>query len=90
MEGVAGNPWFVTSLWLTQYKIATASSLSDLEGVIKDLEWVASLAYHSMLPEQVHPMTGSNLSATPLVWSHAEYVRTVVEYHKKLATLQSK
>jgi len=31
-----------------------------------------------ILAEQLDPDTGESLSATPLVWSHAEYVQTVL------------
>src|SRR3989338_374633 len=79
-----GNPWFVTTLWFTQYKIAIASSLFDLGEVAKDIELVAKFAKSGMLSEQLNPLTGEPLSASPLTWSHAEYVRTVIEYDKKM------
>jgi oligosaccharide amylase len=79
-----GNPWFVTTLWLTQYKIATASSLADMESAAKDIEWVTRFTNSGMLSEQLNPYNGEPLSATPLTWSHAEFVRTVIEYNKKL------
>lgn len=82
----AGNPWFVTSLWLTQYKIATASSLKDLNDIIKDIEWVAKFSKSGMLSEQLNPYNGEHISATPLTWSHSEFVRTVIEYEKKSAS----
>ncbi len=79
----AGNPWFVVSLWLTQYKIAVATSVQELEEVLTDIEWVAKFAQSGMLSEQLNPYTGEGISATPLTWSHAEFVRTVIEYDKK-------
>ncbi len=79
-----GNPWFVTTLWFTQYKIAVAASTLELEEAAKDIEWVAKFANSGMLSEQLNPYTGEPLSATPLTWSHAEYVRTVIEYSKKM------
>ncbi len=90
VEGVAGNPWFVTSLWLAQYKIMSATSARDLERVIGDIEWVANLSFHEMLSEQVHPLTGASLSATPLTWSHAEFARTIIEYEKKMKSFSAK
>jgi GH15 family glucan-1,4-alpha-glucosidase len=80
----AGNPWFVTTLWLTQYKIATANSAADLASAAKDIEWSANFARSGMLSEQLNPYTGESISATPLTWSHSEYVRTVIEYTKKM------
>jgi len=36
------------------------------------------------LPEQVNPEDGKPISVTPLVWSHAEYINTVLDLsHKK-------
>lgn len=83
-EGSAGNPWFVTSLWLTQYKIAVANSADDLNDAIKDIEWVAKFAQSGMLSEQLNPYSGEQISATPLTWSHCEFVRTVIEYEQKM------
>lgn len=84
-----GNPWFVTTLWFTQYKIAVANSVADLEEAAKDIEWVAKFADSGMLSEQLNPYTGEPLSATPLTWSHSEFVRTVIEYDKKMKSFDS-
>ena len=83
VDSATGNPWLVTTLWLAQYKIVAASSLPELLEVAKDIEWAASHAKHSMLPEQLHPQTGDAISATPLTWSHAEFVRTVIEFERR-------
>lgn len=87
--GSTGNPWFVTTLWLAQYKIATANTAKDLQEVARDIEWVTRFANASMLSEQLNPYTGGPLSATPLTWSHAEFVRTVIEYDKKMKSFNS-
>ncbi len=84
-----GNPWFVTTLWLTQYKIAVANSITELQETAKDIEWTAKFAWSGMLSEQLNPYTGDPLSATPLTWSHAELVRTVIEYDKKIKSLNA-
>jgi len=83
----AGNPWPVVSLWMVQYNIAKANSLSQLQESLKDLEWIANLTKSSMLPEQFNPWNGEHISATPLTWSHAEFVHTVLEYDRKLKAL---
>jgi len=83
-QNSTGNPWFVTTLWLTQYKIAIATSSTELEEVAKDIEWVTKFARSGMLSEQLDPNTGEPLSAMPLTWSHSEFVRTVIEYDKKM------
>lgn len=79
-----GNPWFVVSLWFTQYRIAIANSLADLESIAYEIEWVTRFAPSGMLSEQLNPYTGAGLSATPLTWSHSEFVRTVIEFEKKM------
>jgi len=40
-----------------------------------------------VLPEQINPYTGAPISVAPLVWSHAEYAITVLDYLKKLEEL---
>lgn len=87
--GSVGNPWFVTTLWLTQYKIAIATSSAELSEAALDLEWVAKYAGSSMLSEQLNPYTGELLSATPLTWSHSEFVRTVIEYSRKMEVFRA-
>jgi hypothetical protein len=37
-----------------------------------------------VLAEQVHPFTNQPLSVSPLTWSHAAFVATVLEYVNKL------
>ncbi len=78
-----GNPWFVSTLWLAQYMIATAQSDLELQKVAATLEWAVSFSRSGMMAEQLNPYTGEEISATPLTWSHSEFVRTVLEYAKK-------
>ncbi len=83
-----GNPWIITTMWLAQYYIQIAKKESDFEKVIEVINWAVKRAGPSgILPEQVHPETGEHLSASPLTWSHAEYVTTVVNYLEKLEEL---
>lgn len=86
-DGSAGNPWIIVSLWLTQYKLAVAGSISELQSVIRDIEWVTQFAKSGMLPEQLNSSTGESLSAIPLTWSHAEFVRTIIEFDRKIKSL---
>jgi glucoamylase len=84
-----GNPWFVTSLWLAQYYIARAKSVSDLQKVHDWINWVVAHAMPSgILSEQIDPHSGEALSASPLIWSHAEFVTTVMEYVEKQKALK--
>jgi GH15 family glucan-1,4-alpha-glucosidase len=82
---VPGNPWFICTLWLAQWYIAKAESPEDLQEAVSILEWVASRALPSgVLAEQVHPFTNQPLSVSPLTWSHAAFVATVLEYVNKV------
>ncbi len=76
------NPWIITTLWQVQRLLYRHPvKLEDLELVKKTLDWVVQHMYPSgVLPEQLNPHTGASLSATPLVWSHAVYVETVLLY----------
>lgn len=83
-----GNPWFITTLWYTQYAIMMAKSDHDLDQVRTDLNWVERNALRSgILSEQLNPYTGEQVGAAPLTWSHAEYLRTVIMYMRKLKEL---
>jgi oligosaccharide amylase len=80
--GVAqGNPWFICTLWLAQYRITHANTLDELHQALPLMEWVRTHALPSgVMAEQVHPFTSEPLSVSPLTWSHAEYVLTVRWY----------
>ena len=84
-----GNPWILTTLWMAQYDIAVAKTTAELLKPKAAIEWATEYAVHAgMLPEQLNPDTGAPLSATPLTWSHAEFVRTVLEYSRKYGELK--
>ncbi|MEM7625549.1 MAG: glycoside hydrolase family 15 protein [Planctomycetota bacterium] len=88
VENVPGNPWFICTLWMADYFIAKAATAEELREAAKYLEWVADRALPSgVLAEQVHPMTNDPLSVSPLTWSHATVVATVVSYLNKLEAL---
>jgi len=85
------NPWFITTLWEAQRTLYkdnfTAEDLTEVENVIS---WVLSHQYISgIFAEQINPYDGSSLSATPLVWSHAVYIETVLLYLKKKTDLET-
>jgi oligosaccharide amylase len=85
IQDVPGNPWFICTLWLAQWYIARAKSPEELKEAVPILEWVASRALPSgVLAEQVHPFSNQPLSISPLTWSHAAFVTTVLEYLYKL------
>ncbi|HET8909964.1 MAG TPA: glycoside hydrolase family 15 protein [Ktedonobacteraceae bacterium] len=83
-----GNPWFICTLWLAQYRITHATGLDELRGALQLLEWVQERILPSgVMAEQVNPFSGEPLSVSPLTWSHAEYVLTVRWYLGKYERL---
>lgn len=75
-----GNPWAVSTLWLAQY-YATAGRTSDAKAL---LDWVLARELPSgVLSEQFDPENGTPLGVSPLVWSHAELINTLLDLSKK-------
>jgi len=71
-----GNPWFVTTLWMSQYY----ARKQQLDRARDYVEWTIRHAMPSgMLSEQINPSDGSPISVAPLVWSHAELINTVLD-----------
>jgi glucoamylase len=88
IENVPGNPWFICTLWLAQWYIATAQTEDDLKPALDILNWAADHALPSgVMAEQVHPYTNAPLSVSPLTWSHATLVMTVLEYMARQAAM---
>ncbi len=83
-----GNPWIICTLWLAQALCLTARRPEDLEEPLRLLRWAIERSRPTgVLPEQVHPITGEPLSVSPLTWSHAEAVATVLAYARRLREL---
>lgn len=74
-----GNPWAVSTLWLAQYYTAAGQT-----GQAKKLlDWALQRQSPSgVLSEQYDPETAAPLGVTPLVWSHAELVNTILDLSK--------
>ncbi len=71
-----GNPWIVGTLWLAQYY----NSTNQLERAQELVKWVLDRALPSgAMSEQFDPETGIALGVTPLVWSHAELINTMLD-----------
>jgi GH15 family glucan-1,4-alpha-glucosidase len=78
---IPGNPWFICTLWLAQYAIASAKTPADLVRAKGPLHWACDHALHSgIMAEQAHPLSGVPLSVSPLTWSHATYCLAFNEY----------
>ena len=86
---VQGNPWFICTLWLAQYRIAHAHNMDELRQALPLLEWARTRVLPSgVMAEQVHPFTNEPLSVSPLTWSHAEFVLTTRWYIGKYRRFQ--
>lgn len=85
---IPGNPWFIATLWHARYVIKKAETKGQLFEARDDLEWVRKHARPSgVLSEQIDPHSGQQVSAAPLIWSHAEYVKAIMAYEDKLDNL---
>ncbi|MFH1691676.1 MAG: glycoside hydrolase family 15 protein [Candidatus Omnitrophota bacterium] len=88
-KDIPGNPWFISTLWLAEYYIDQAENRQQLQAALPYLEWCGKNALASgVLAEQVHPVTGSPLSVSPLTWSHSAFVWTVLKYAEKDKSLK--
>ena len=75
-----GNPWLICTLWLAQYYAKTA----QLDKAWRLVDWAVERCGPSgMLAEQVDPVDGHHVGVSPLVWSHAELVNTLLMLAKK-------
>jgi oligosaccharide amylase len=87
-ERSVGNPWFICTLWIAEYYIAVAETLSDLEKALVILNWTAKKALPSgVLAEQIDPGSGEPISVSPLTWSHSTFIAAVHSYLRRLRTL---
>lgn len=75
-DDIQGNLWFVTSLWMAQYYLEVGKK----DDAKKVLDWVRDCAWSTgVLTEQIDPVTGEEVSVSPLCWSQAEYVSTLLD-----------
>ncbi len=73
---VTGNWWYIASLWLAQYYIEVGETGKAHEIIT----WVRDHASETgILSEQLSPLDGSSVSVSPLTWSHAEYIATLLD-----------
>lgn len=74
-----GNWWFITTLWMAQYAMAT----NDTHLARSILTWVNGISLQtSVMAEQISPYDFSAISPAPLTWSHAEFLSTILDTTK--------
>lgn len=70
------NWWFVTTLWMAQYYL----EIGEREKAEEILRWTRDSAWPTgVLAEQVNPNSRQEVSVSPLNWSQAEYVSTLLD-----------
>jgi GH15 family glucan-1,4-alpha-glucosidase len=71
-----GNPWAICTLWVAQYY----NAIGQKDEAEKLLDWTLNRKLASgVLGEQFDPEDGSPRGVAPLVWSHAEFINTVLD-----------
>lgn len=78
-DDAPGNPWVIATLWLAQAHLRHGNR----DRAWELLDWVVARATESgVLAEQYDAVTGAPMSVAPLVWSHAEVVRTALIWER--------
>jgi len=73
---------------MMQENVGIVRTKDELEKALRYLEWTHARARPSgVLAEQFDPYTGSPISVSPLTWSHATVMTTVVQYLLRHASL---
>jgi len=88
LENDPPNAWFICTLWLADFYIARATSVSELSKAMELIEWCADRALPSgVLSEQFDTANHQQTSVSPLTWSHSTIIATVDSYLNKYEQL---
>ncbi|AIJ04877.1 glucoamylase/oligosaccharide amylase [Methanocaldococcus bathoardescens] len=83
-----GNPWIITTLWLSLYYRRLSKVLKEknddradryLQKSKKLFDWVMKYSFNGLFPEQIHKELGIPMSAMPLGWSNAMFLIYIYE-----------
>lgn len=73
---ILGNWWYICSLWYAQYCIAH----DDIDTANTILRFTRDTSSSTnMIAEQYDPIENQPVAPSPLTWSHAEYVSTLLD-----------
>ena len=81
-----GNPWIITTLWLSLYYRRLSKILKEKDDNRADIysqkskklfDWVVKYSFNGLFPEQIHKDLGIPMSAMPLGWSNAMFLMYV-------------
>ena len=76
-----GNPWFICTFWLAEYKMRSG----NIESGKKLIDWALERSLPSgIMSEQVAPDNSRQIGVSPLVWSHAELVSSLMNLAKRI------
>ncbi len=88
IHNIPGNPWFICTMWTAKWYISHAQNRKELMTAMELLLWAANHASTSgIFSEQLHPLTGEQLSVSPLTWSHAEFISATLDYLDRYSQL---
>lgn len=79
-DDLPANAWHIATLWLAQYYIKSGDQ-DKADELIKTVE--DNVVADGILSEQISSADGQPVSVAPLVWSHAEYINTVIDLTNK-------
>ena len=79
-DSLPANAWRIATLWLAQYYLQ--NDRTEDAKVLIDVVQNSSTS-SDILSEQVSSLDGLPVSVAPLVWSHAEYLNTMIQFNKK-------
>ena len=81
IHNIPGNPWFICTMWAAKWYISHAQNRKELITAMELLLWAANhVSSSGIFSEQLHPLTGEQLSVSPLTWSHAEFISATLDY----------
>ena len=71
-----GNPWFITTLWMSLYQC----QLRNYDKARVLIDWcVKHVDELKLFSEQVQKENGEPISASPLAWSHAMFILSLLD-----------
>lgn len=72
-----GNPWFITTLWMALYQC----QLLNYDKARVLIDWCAKHVDElKLFSEQIQKDSGEPISASPLAWSHAMFILSLLDY----------
>ena len=88
-DGKTGNPWSLATLIMAMHKVLHATSSIEIDDAWNHVRIIEEHTTPSgLISEQYDPNTLEPFGATPLVWSHAYYILTMIALVNRQAQLE--